>query len=67
MTSIRPVATGFQEGEAVVLARGSYQGTPGVFLHLNADPKWADIRESDGVIRSHPVEWLEHTAKPATL
>jgi len=67
MTSIRPVPAGFQEGEAVVLARGSYQGTPGVFLHLKEDPAWADIQESNGAIRSHPVEWLEHAAKTAAL
>ena len=60
MTSIRPIASGFQKGEAVVLARGSYQGTPGVFLQLREDPAWADIEESGGAIRSHPVEWLEH-------
>ena len=62
MTSIRPIATGFQEGEAVVLARGTYQGTRGVFLHLKDDPGWADIRESGGSICSHPVAWLEHAA-----
>ena len=63
MNSIRPIASGFQAGEAVVLARGSYQGTPGVFLRLRVDPAWADIQESDGAVRSHPVEWLEHAAR----
>ncbi len=48
----------FHAGDEVVLARGSYQGTPGVFLHLNADPNWADIRERDGHIRNHPLEWM---------
>jgi hypothetical protein len=67
MTSIRPIASGFQEGEAVVLARGTYQGTRGVFLHLREDPAWADIQESGGGIRSHPVEWLEHSARTAAL
>lgn len=65
MTSIRPVPPGFQEGEAVVLARGTYQGTRGVFLHLNDDPNWAAIEESGGAIFSHPVAWLEHSARPA--
>jgi hypothetical protein len=60
MTSIRPIASGFQEGEAVVLARGTYQGTHGVFLHLRDDPNWADIEENGGRIWSHPVAWLEH-------
>ncbi len=52
----------FHEGDAVVLANGTYQGTPGVFLRLKEDIKWADITERDGTIRSHPVEWLAHSA-----
>jgi hypothetical protein len=63
MTSIRPIAPGFREGEAVVLARGSYQGTKGMFLRLREDPLWADIQEPGGAVRSHPVEWLEHAAR----
>ncbi len=51
----------FNEGDRVVLAHGGYMGTPGVFLHLRADPKWADITESDGSVRAHPVEWLAHS------
>jgi hypothetical protein len=50
----------FREGDEVVLAEGSYQGTPGVFLHLKEDPNWADIRERDGSVRSHPMAWLAH-------
>lgn len=50
----------FAPGDEVVLARGSYQGTPGVFLHLNADPNWADIRERNGDVRHHPVAWMAH-------
>jgi hypothetical protein len=65
MTSVRPIDPGFQEGEAVVLARGTYQGTQGFFVHLNHDEKWADIKESTGGIRSHPVEWLDHSSKTA--
>ncbi len=52
----------FHEGDEVVLATGTYQGTPGVFLHLRQDAKWADIAERGGGIRSHPVEWLAHSA-----
>ena len=51
----------FHEGDEVVLANGTYQGTPGVFLRLKEDIKWADITERDGTIRSHPVEWLAHS------
>jgi len=65
MTSIRPIAPGFQKGEAVVLARGSHPGTSGVFLQLRKDPAWADVQESDGEIRSHPVEWLDHATGTA--
>jgi len=49
----------FQNGEAVVLAKGTYQGTTGVFLNLRSDPNWADIKQSDGDVKSHPVAWLE--------
>ena len=67
MTSIRPIPSGFQKGEAVVLARGTFQGTRGIFLQLRADPAWADIQESSGEIRSHPVEWLEHATRTAAV
>jgi hypothetical protein len=58
MTTIRPVSPGFCEGDEVVLALGSHQGTLGVFLRLREDPSWADIRERNGDVRSHPVIWL---------
>ena len=57
--------TVFHEGDAVVLAKGSYQGTLGVFLRLRQDPKWADITEPGGVVRMHPVEWMAHVAPAA--
>lgn len=50
----------FQKGEDVFLAKGSYQGTIGTFLHLKSDANWADILEQNSQIRSHPVEWLRH-------
>jgi len=50
----------FHEGDEVVLAEGTYQGSLGVFLRLRDDIKWADITERNGAIRSHPVEWLAH-------
>lgn len=62
MMSAQPVDPGFREGDQVVLARGSYQGTLGVFLHLKDDSNWADIRECNGAVRSHPVVWLAHYA-----
>jgi hypothetical protein len=48
----------FHQGDEVVLAQGTYQGTQGVFLRLKQDVHWADITECSGRIRSHPVEWL---------
>lgn len=40
------------------MARGSYQGTTGIFLNLRDDPKWADVREPNDDVRRHPVEWM---------
>jgi hypothetical protein len=62
MRDTQPV---FRQGDEVVLAEGSYQGTPGVFVRLREDPKWADITERDGSVRAHPIEWLAHTVAPA--
>lgn len=59
MRTVNTCAT-FRQGDAVILARGTYQGTVGVFLRLRDDINWADIAEGDGHIRSHPVVWLMH-------
>ena len=48
----------FRAGDEVVLALGTYQGSGGVFLDFREDANWANIREADGSIRSHPVAWL---------
>jgi hypothetical protein len=64
MMSTQPAGPRFREGDEVVLAKGSYQGTLGIFLHLKEDTNWAEIRERNGAIRSHPVIWLGHGAKP---
>jgi hypothetical protein len=61
MTNTRPV---FREGDEVVLAEGSHQGTLGVFIRLREDTNWADITERNGSVRSHPMVWLAH-APPA--
>lgn len=62
MMSTRPAGPTFREGDEVVLATGTYQGTPGIFLRLRADVNWADIMERNGAVRSHPVIWLAHSA-----
>jgi hypothetical protein len=56
----KPTPNEFHEGDPVVLARGTYQGTTGVFLRVRQDVNWADITLTDGSVRSHPVEWLAH-------
>ena len=60
MLNNRPVGATFHEGDEVVLAEGTYQGTLGVFLRLTKDPNWADITERNGRIRMHPMVWLAH-------
>ena len=48
----------FHPGDHVVLAEGPHKYTRGTFLSLKEDVEWAAIRESDGAVNSHPVEWL---------
>ena len=57
-----PMDVSFSEGDEIVLAKGPYTGTPGVFLRSRADIKWAEIAERNGTIRSHPLEWLARAA-----
>jgi hypothetical protein len=61
MISTRLVHPEFREGDDVVLAEGTYQGTPGVFVRFRKDANWADITERNGSTRSHPVVWLAHS------
>lgn len=42
----------------VVLYQRLYNGMPGRFAGLRADPNWADIEEQDGTVRAHPSLWL---------
>lgn len=60
---MQPVTTKFNEGDRVVLSLGTYQGSTGVFLRLREDVKWADIRETGGDVRSHPIAWLAHAPR----
>jgi len=55
----------FKEGDNVVLAEGTYQGTLGVFSRLRQDVNWAEITEPSGAMRCHPVAWLQHSDPPA--
>jgi hypothetical protein len=56
-----PVEGVFRDGDEVVLATGTHQGTLGIFRRLRSDVNWADIMECNGNIRSHPVAWLAHS------
>jgi hypothetical protein len=49
----------FRTGDPIIVL---YDGRTGRFLGLRTDPNWADIEGSNGLIRSHPVQWL----RPAT-
>ena len=60
MANTKSAVPVFREGDEVVLAEGTYQGTPGVFLRLTDDANWAEITESNGKIRTHPIVWLAH-------
>ncbi len=60
--NISQTVTSYNEGDPVVVARGTYQGTRGVFLRLKEDSNWADITEPNGVVRSHPIAWMDHAA-----
>jgi hypothetical protein len=51
----------FLRGDEVVLAHGTYQGTSGTFLRTREDANWADITQSDGEVRNHPVAWLAYS------
>jgi hypothetical protein len=51
----------FREGDQVVLAEGPHKFVYGTFLHLKDDVEWAAIQQSDGQIRSHPVEWMQNS------
>ena len=53
----------FKKGDPVVLFKGPNVSRPGIFAALRKDSKWADIEEHDGILRSHPVEWLKHQKK----
>lgn len=62
MTHNMPPQGAFREGDDVVLAAGPHEGTPGVFVRLCADTKWAAISERNGSVQHHPVVWLAHAA-----
>jgi len=60
MIDDKAVAGTFHKGDMVILDHGTYQGTPGVFVRLQKDVNWAQIKVGDGSLSSHPVAWLAH-------
>ena len=62
MMSTQPAGPTFREGDEVVLAKGSYQGTLGIFLHMKEDTNWRTSGNATA-LSSHPVIWLAR-AKP---
>lgn len=48
----------FHPGDHVILAEGPDKYTRGTFLSLRDDVQWATIRESNGALTVHPVEWM---------
>lgn len=56
----------FHPGEAVVLAEGPHKYVRGTFLRLQEDVAWGAIQESNGVVNSHPVEWMQSDQGPGS-
>ena len=54
----------FVSGGPVPLTEGTYRGTHRFFLQLGPDIRRADISETNGVIRSHPIHWLQYATDP---
>jgi len=48
----------FHAGDQVILADGPHKYERGEFLTLNQDAAWASIKQLNGAVISHPVEWL---------
>jgi hypothetical protein len=63
----KPAVPAFEEGDSVVLAEGTHQGTSGIFLHFREDANWADITERDGSVWSHPVAWLAYSVEAVKI
>ena len=54
----------FHPGDEVVLAKGPQKYVHGIFLQLKEDVEWADIKQANGAISSHPVEWMSTYTGP---
>lgn len=54
----------FRVGDEVVLTEGPHKYLHGIFLGLQRDVKWASVKEDDGTVNSHPVEWIRSYEEP---
>ena len=54
----------FHPGDEVVLAEGPHKYVHGIFLGLKDDVEWAAIKETNGAVNSHPVEWMRSYQGP---
>ena len=54
----------FRKGDSGFPAKGPCEGTIGTFVNFrDDDPKWADILEQNSQVRSHPLEWFQHSSR----
>jgi hypothetical protein len=51
----------FEIGDSLLLFKGPYYGTPGIFAGCCDDPKWGNLKGAGEVPGRHSVEWLRHT------
>ncbi len=54
----------FRAGDEIVLAEGPHKYVHGVFIGLKDDVEWASIKESNGMVSSHPIEWMSSYREP---
>jgi hypothetical protein len=57
----------FHAGDEVILAEGPHNKfVHGTFLGLKEDVEWAAIKEANGAVNSHPVEWMSNYRGPGS-
>ena len=54
----------FHAGDQIFLAEGPHKYVRGIFMRLKDDVEWAAIKETNGAVSSHPVEWMRSDRGP---
>ena len=54
----------FRAGDEVFMSEGPHKYVHGQFLALKDDVEWGSIKESNGTVSSHPVEWMSSYRGP---